>query len=246
MKGLLIYTSNEAERNRFAIQKFKENLDLKLVLADEQIDFNQPCDFVINRTNDCNIALEFEKRSIRVFNNSRLSRIANDKEKCYELVQSAGIEIMQTPYDAFPKIVKSKSGKGGNEVFLVHSESEMPKLDKPFLTQQVCDTPGVDLRVYVIGGKIVFSAMRKAKSGFKANFCLNGEAKIHTLTAEEKTLCEKIISLLDIDYAGIDFIYHSGRPVFNEIEDSVGARMVYSLSDYDIIKDYCDYIRSRL
>lgn len=246
MRGLLIYNSKEAERNRFAVQKFKENLDLKLISADEQLDFDQPCDFVINRTNDFNIALEFERRSIRAFNNSYLSRIANDKQKCYELVQNAGIEIMQTPYDDFPKIVKSKSGKGGNEVFLVNSESEMPKLDKPFLTQQVCDTPGVDLRVYVIGGKIVFSALRKAKSGFKANFCLNGQAEIHTLTAEEKALCEKIISLLDIDYAGIDFIYHSGKPVFNEIEDSVGARMVYSLSDYDIIKAYCGYIKSRI
>ena len=38
------------------------------------------------------------------------------------------------------------------------------------------------------------------------------------------------------------FVFNSGKIVFNEIEDSVGARMIYSLTDIDIIKEYCNYI----
>lgn len=37
----------------------------------------------------------------------------------------------------------------------------------------------------------------------------------------------KIASLLKFDYIGIDFVFNGGKIVFNEIEDSVGARMVY-------------------
>ena len=46
MSGILIYSEKEAKRNIFAINKFKENLDIKLV--DENYDGK--ADFVINRT----------------------------------------------------------------------------------------------------------------------------------------------------------------------------------------------------
>lgn len=79
MAGILIYTEKEAKRNAFAIEKFKENLDINLV--DETYDGT--ADFVINRTNDFKIAQKFEQRGIRVFNSSTLSRLANDKQACY-------------------------------------------------------------------------------------------------------------------------------------------------------------------
>lgn len=52
MSGILIYSEKEAKRNIFAINKFKENLDIKLV--DENYDGK--ADFVINRTNNYIIA----------------------------------------------------------------------------------------------------------------------------------------------------------------------------------------------
>lgn len=52
MSGILIYSEKEAKRNIFAINKFKENLDIKL--ADENYDGK--ADFVINRTNNYIIA----------------------------------------------------------------------------------------------------------------------------------------------------------------------------------------------
>ena len=48
------------------------------------------------------------------------------------------------------------------------------------------------------------------------------------------------------DYYGIDFVFDGGQPVFNEIEDTVGARMVYSVTDIDILDLYCDYIKKVL
>ena len=39
---------------------------------------------------------------------------------------------------------------------------------------------------------------------------------------------------------------HNGKWVLNEIEDAVGARMLYSLADFDIVKEYAAYIAERL
>ena len=39
-------------------------------------------------------------------------------------------------------------------------------------------------------------------------------------------------------FAGIDLIYHLGSPVINEVEDVVGSRMLYKVSDMDIAELY--------
>ena len=40
-------------------------------------------------------------------------------------------------------------------------------------------------------------------------------------------------------------MFNGGKIVFNEIEDSVGARMVYEKTDIDILRLYCDYIKKK-
>ena len=106
MNGLLIYSRAEAERNIFAIETFKELLGVRLVYEDEA-DFNIPCDYVINRTNNADIARGFEKKGIRVFNPAALTALANDKQKCYEFMQANGIEIMPINITE-PPLVKSR------------------------------------------------------------------------------------------------------------------------------------------
>ena len=61
---------------------------------ENETEFGMPADFVINRTNNADIAENFERRGIRVFNPAALTRLANDKQKCYEFMRENGIEIM--------------------------------------------------------------------------------------------------------------------------------------------------------
>ena len=37
-------------------------------------------------------------------------------------------------------------------------------------------------------------------------------------------------------------IYNNGRPVVNEIEDAVGTRMLYSLTDIDPVREFVVHI----
>lgn len=239
MSGILIYTENEAKRNAFAIEKFRENLDIRLV--DES--YRGEADFVINRTNDYKIAEYFEKKGIRAFNPSALSKIANDKQLCYDFMQKNSVEIMQTRYCGVPCVKKPASGHGGQGVEMLGKTQEH---QNGFVYQKPCDTLGKDLRVWVIGNEIVTSILRVSKTDFRSNFCLGGEAFPYQMSQKETALVEKIISLVDFDYIGIDFIFNDGHLVFNEIEDTVGARMVYSKTDIDIIKKYCDYIKKQM
>ncbi len=241
MSGFLIYSEYEAKRNEFAVNKFKQNLDVRLVL-EENIDFNACPDIVINRTNNYRIAEKFEEKGIRVFNPSSLTRLANNKQKCYEFMQKNGIEIMPVNYDGVPAVKKAVNGKGGAQVFMIN---EKEPFERGFVYQKPASDLGKDLRVWLIGGKIICSVLRQSKTDFRSNFCLGGSASVYTLSEKERAFVYKIAALVEYDYIGIDFVFNNGKIVFNEIEDSVGARMVYDKTNIDILKEYCEYIKNR-
>ena len=45
---------------------------------------------------------------------------------------------------------------------------------------------------------------------------------------------------------GIDFVFDNGKIIFNEIEDVVGSRMVYTYTDIDIVDIYIKYLLTKL
>ena len=217
MSGILIYSKEEAQRNAFSVERFKKYLGVKLVLENET-EFGMPADFVINRTNNAGIAQNFEDRGIRVFN-------PNDKQKCYEFMRENGIEIMPINQTEPPLVEKPANGKGGRDVRLIKSGKVAFK--KGFVYQKPASDLGKDLRVWLIGGKIICAVLRKSETDFRSNYCLGGSAEIYRLSKSERALVYKIASRIKYDYIGIDFVFDGGKAVFNEIEDAVGARMVY-------------------
>lgn len=239
MKTVLVYTPEEAARNYYVVKKFESSLGAKLVSPD----YRGNADVVINRSNDCKIADYFEKQGAVVFNGAKFCRLANDKQLCYDFMQESGIEIMPTHYAIPPFVKKPKNSHGGNGVVMCLNADEYDE-------NQVCQKPatdlGKDVRVWVLGGEIVTSVLRTSKTDFRSNYCLGGSAEVYDLSAEERAEVQKIIDLvspLGAHYYGVDFVFNHGKAVFNELEDTVGARMVYDLTDIDIIEMYIEYIR---
>ena len=93
---------------------------------------------------------------------------------------------------------------------------------------------------------IITAILRESKDDFRSNYCLGGNAVPYELSEGERAHVNRIISLLDGDYYGIDFVFNNGKIVFNEIEDTVGARMVYDKTDIDILGLYCEYIKNTI
>ena len=54
------------------------------------------------------------------------------------------------------------------------------------------------------------------------------------------------MSHFDLAYAGIDFVFDSGEMKLNEIEDVVGARMLYKTCDIAAHELYVDYILNKI
>ncbi|MCR5789080.1 MAG: hypothetical protein K6G83_04250 [Lachnospiraceae bacterium] len=227
--------------------------------------------FAVNRSRRAALAEALEKRGLRVFNAHRVCLIANDKDLTYRFLREGGISFLD--YTAipltgkakalenlqniaadfgYPLVAKPAEGHGGDQVALITEESGLITYlkelsDTPYeklLFQRVASEPGKDLRVYVLGGRILAAVLRQGenKNDIRANYSLGGKAVRHSLTPEEEKLVRSVTRILPADLTGIDMLYHEGHPVLNEIEDAVGCRMLYANTDIDVASEYMRYI----
>lgn len=212
----------------------------------------------VMRLNRPLLTVHFESTGIPCFNNGRVARICNDKRLTHQAVSGlvpmidtvflAGHE--EVPPFSYPFVLKGAQGCGGRQVYLVSDgESFRSALEaiRPdgALAQPMCDTPGKDVRVYVLGNRIRKVMLRFSSGDFRSNIGRGGSFSPYELTADEQKMVQDVMALFDFSLAGIDFIFHQGRLVFNEIEDAVGTRMLYA-DGIDIVSEYLDLILARL
>lgn len=217
-------------------------------------------DFIINRSRDSFISKQFELMGTRSFNNSKVIDICNDKLKTHQLINANGIPsvnslfINKSSFDtnsfdfSFPLIIKNPSGHGGTEVFMAQNMNQLVEIVDSFsvqrlLIQEVCSSPGIDIRVFVIGDTIKACIKRSSESSFKSNYSLGGNTQRYQLSLQQQQLVQKIMNILKFDFVGFDFILGENDTfLFNEIEDAVGCRSIYKHFDMDIARDYMLYV----
>ena len=269
MRGLLFYDEVGAKRNAWFIDRMiavakEHGSELKLVVTSDLNSALSHCtplpDYAIVRTIFPGLSEALEALNIPVYNNAKTSKIANDKYETYLLMKACNVPVIKTvslqeDEDSivsadYPRVVKTVDGHGGSEVFLVKNEQECKELltlypNRHFISQELSSEPGVDMRVYVLGGKVLVAVKRSSKTDFRSNFSLGGNAELTTVSQEVLEYIERIVKELEADFIGIDFIRHNGEWVLNEIEDVVGTRMIYSLTKTDAAEVYIKYILSK-
>ena len=218
-------------------------------------------DFVIVRTIFPLLNHFFEECGVRVYNSFSVSDVCNDKRKTHLYFSDAGIPMADTWFynrqngitDCFeyPGVLKSADGHGGSEVFPVYSLEDARRAGnqfdlKEFLLQKMV-TPGKDVRVYLLAGEVLFAALRSSDRDVRSNFSLGGKVCAYTPCDEMMRIIDLVNKRLSPFYVGIDFTFdQEGRPLLNEIEDVVGSRMIYELTDLPLHDLYIERLLSDL
>lgn len=252
MKGIIVYDELSLLKNAFFADKLKSELNAlgaqcEIVLSNKAKEFLP--DFVVMRVYNEELNEHFDRHGVRIFNNSRVASVCNDKWKTYlALCGKFPVAVTQRAEECtlpYPRIVKARHGHGGSQVFWVNDEAEfslvLANMGDSAIVQPPTGKRGRDLRVYVIGGKPIVAMLRKSDIDFRSNFSLGGSAERYILSECEEKLIADIARQFDFDFAGIDFLLGDGL-ICNEIEDVVGCRMVYTYTDIDIIKKYAFHI----
>lgn len=224
-------------------------------------------EFAINRCRDYRLSKHMEFMGIRVFNNSFVNKIGNHKWDTYQYLAQYNISMPDTKYivncrlQEYLKaiendvvVVKAVHGHGGSQVCLYQPKErkQIPSICKIMDGEDVVIQPyikgrGQDLRVYIIGNQIIGAVLRMANEDFRSNYSLGGKVRFYDLSKKEIETVEDVMCHFSLDYVGIDFlVQEDGTLLFNEIEDIVGARMLYQCSDIDPIRMYIKYIYKTL
>ena len=219
-------------------------------------------DFAIVRTNDFLLSFQLEQMGLRVFNNSRTSLIANDKYLTYCFATNLNIPTPDTlliekssenwqnlEQGLFPMIAKPLNQKGGKDVVLLSTYEDFLQQSKSFADKFLLQKPanlGLDMRVYVLDKKILLGVKRTSDTDFRSNFCLGGHATVSKPNFQQLEIIDAILKNLDADYIGIDFLFDGNKVLLNELEDVVGARMIYTLTDINPAIEFLKIIAQKI
>ena len=238
MNGIIIYNRCDYEKNSSYALWLKEELEKRnaraeIVFEDFYLDRDRNysnIQFAVNRTRDYNISLRLELGGIKVYNNSKITLLGNNKLAAYNYCNHKGYKYMTTVINPFNNeniVAKPIYGHGGQGIY-IHSDE---KIAEDYLYQEYAQNVIGDIRFYILENEIDIAVLRKKTKGICSNYSMGNPFEVYNYHSSEKSYVTSFIDELNIDYCGVDFLLlENGELIFNEIEDVVGSRMLSELN----------------
>lgn len=243
--------------------KFLAYIDNGAVKSDLKIDFALYFD------KDKYVAEMLEKRGIRVFNSARATEICDDKMLTHIALADCGIPMPTTLSGTlcynkegkiswtylkqaaetlkFPLVVKECYGSYGEQVYLARDISELAEIVerikfKPYIFQQYVEkSAGRDMRVIVIGGKVICGMIRQSKTDFRSNAQLGGTATACDVPDDIASLCERVAKIIGLDYCGIDVLL-GDIPQICEVNSNAMFSAMEQATNINVARKYAEHI----
>ncbi len=215
------------------------------------------------------ILRHLEKLGVPCVNSSLGIEIVKDKLFTHQILAEKNLPVpktmlMKLPVDVelverqigFPVVVKAISGSQGKGVFLAEKKQHLTdliqliELTNPkfnlILQEFIRPSFGRDLRVFVIGGRVVGCMERTAAdTGFKANFSAGGTVREHEVTAEIEWLATEASRILGLDIAGVDLLFDENHFKICEVNSSPGFQGLHSCCSVNIPQEIYHYLKIR-
>ena len=234
-------------------------------------DISEKYDFCVYLDKDKYMSEMLEKTGLRLFNRHGAIRDCDDKMQTYLALQGVGIPMPKTLsgllcYNAeervkeqtairveellsYPIVVKECFGSLGKGVYMANDRKEllslMEKLKcRPHLFQEaVTQSLGRDIRVIVVGGKVIASMERKSERDFRSNIELGGVGTPYAPSEEMILLCQKTATRLGLDYCGIDILLgENGQPLLCEVNSNAFFGGLESVTGVNVAGAYAKHI----
>ena len=152
----------------------------------------------------------------------------------------------------YPVIIKNSYGSRGKGVFLVRDRVELlTKMEEvkciPHLFQEyVPSSYGKDLRVIVIGDKVIGGMLRKSKGDFRSNIGVGGTGENYPLTPKIREMCLKIAEILGLDYCGIDLLFGEKDFLVCEVNSNAFFFAFEKATGINVAKAYVTYVIDKI
>lgn len=213
---------------------------------------------------------QFEESQIRCINSSLSVEVAKDKMRSHQLLASHGLPIPNTMLVRFPVevdivdnmigwpcVVKVISGSYGEGIYLCENKTAFVKMmgfindlksPKMLLVQEYIDAkPGEDLRVFVVGGKVIGAMKRIAPPGdFRANISSGGYGEPFEVNSEIEYLAREAARICGLQIAGIDLLFDKDGYKICEANSAPGFEGFEKYCGVDVAAHIAEYIKYKI
>lgn len=155
----------------------------------------------------------------------------------------AGVEAALGLVGGCPAIVKLQQGTQGIGTMIAETPQAVHSLLETFwamgqdivLQEYVKESKGRDVRVIVVGGRVVASMRRVAKPGeFRSNLHRGGKGDRLTLPRAYRTVAINAAKAMGLEVAGVDMLEGKSGPKILEINSSPGLEGIEKASGVDV------------
>ncbi len=145
--------------------------------------------------------------------------------------------------DQYPVVIKTLNGTQGQGVILGESFTSSQSIAEAFirlreeilLQRFIGEAKGKDIRVFVVGGKVVATMERNAQDGeFRSNLHRGASSTKVKITDEEEEIALRATSLMGLEVAGVDILRSDKGPLILEINASPGLEGIEGTTGVDI------------
>ena len=213
------------------------------------------------------IVRQFEMQNVPTITSSIALVRSRDKLRSMQLLAKAGVGIPKTVFarDASdlddvldqvggaPAIIKVARGTHGNGVVLAETRKAAKAVMQAFYVEGVsfvvqefvAESAGVDIRAFVVNGKVVASMLRQSlDDDFRSNLHQGGEGIPVKLSDEERKTAQKAAKAMGLPVCGVDMMRSERGPLVLEVNSSpgFGIEKVTNHNVADKIIDYAELV----
>lgn len=232
-------------------------------------------DFAIFWDKDIHLASRLEECGLRLFNSSRSIELCDNKvltymelaghnikfpttfasPKTYETIGYNNMDFVKNACDrlGFPVIIKEAYGSFGQQVYLAQSYEEACRIvsrigGREFVLQKfVSESCGRDVRINVVGNKVVASMYRYNDSDFRSNISNGGSMRAYKATAEQEQLAVNACKALGLDFGGVDVLFdEKGGATVCEVNSNPHFKSTFDCTGVDLSEYILQYIKESL
>lgn len=260
-----------AEKNNCKLRKLpNDQLDSILKISSGVTNWNQRPDFVLFWDKDVRLAKMLEAEGFRVFNRAEAIEICDDKALTFLKLKNTDIKMPLTYVSpmtfgkeykdytfvlqvqssiGYPMVIKENKGSFGEQVYLVNNYYETVEKIKTighcdFVMQEYIESSkGKDVRIHVVGGKVVTAMERINENDFRANITNGGKMKKYEPTKEQCEMALKVCDKLGLDFAGVDIMFgKDNEPILCEVNSNAHFKNIYDCTGVNVAEAIIEYI----
>lgn len=215
------------------------------------------------------IIQQFELMDVfTVISTSALQQSRN-KLACLQKLSHFGLPIPKTVFinpgqqlfpfidqlGGLPVVIKLLEGTHGVGVILAETlqgaettiEAFQKLKEKVIIQEFIQEANGADIRVIVVGGKVIAAMKRQAQEGeFRSNLHRGAQSEPVELSSTEEHLAIKAARILGLDVAGVDLLRSSRGPLIMEVNASPGLEGIEATTGINVAGQIIDFIEKQV